>query len=684
MTRDGERTLLLCSCERSMSPDVAAVAKGCKGARIETANQLCRAEIERFRAIADGARALTIACTQEAPLFEEVLAEMGRDIPVTFANIRETAGWGSEGAAAGPKMAALIAAAETALEPAPAVTLESQGVVLVLGRDQVALDAAAKLESRLDVTVLLASDAGVVPPRVSQVPVRRGRVVNLTGHLGAFEARIDAYAEPAPSSRGAFAWGPGRNGAVSTPDIVLDLTGDAALVPAPDLRPGYVKADPRDRAAVAEAILAASDLVGTFDKPRYITFRASLCAHSRSKKTGCTRCLDLCPTGAITPGGDHVTIDPAICAGCGACAAACPTGAAEYALPTADRLMEKLRALLVTYRDAGGTGAIVLIHDGAHGAGLIDAAARFGEGLPARVLPVEVNEVTQVGIEAVAAAFAYGAAGVRFLLRAKPKHDVSGLAKTIDLAEAALSALGYGAGGAATIETDDPDALFAALRVPHATTVSPKPASFVPLGQKRGVLNLAMRELHRAAPAPVDVVPLPKGAPFGGLDIDTAGCTLCLSCVSACPTNALTDDPERPTLKFREDACVQCGLCAATCPEKVITLEPRLNFPAFNAPPITVKAEEPFHCIACGKAFGTKATIEKIISKLEGKHWMFSGDLKKRVDVIRMCDTCRVEAVTNEGFDPYGAPRPKTTDDYLREREQYLADRARLERGEGT
>jgi ferredoxin len=183
----------------------------------------------------------------------------------------------------------------------------------------------------------------------------------------------------------------------------------------------------------------------------------------------------------------------------------------------------------------------------------------------------------------------------------------------------------------------------------------------------------------------VDVVPLPAGAPFGGLDINVEGCTLCLSCVSACPTNALLDDPDRPTLRYREDACVQCGLCAATCPESVITLVPRLNFPAFNAPPIVVKQEEPFHCIACAKPFGTKATIEKVVAKLEGKHWMFAGEMRKRIDVIRMCDSCRVEAVTNEGFDPYGAPArpaPKTSDDYIREREQYLADRARLEKGD--
>src|SRR3546814_11012440 len=75
-----------------------------------------------------------------------------------------------------------------------------------------------------------------------------------------------------------------------------------------------------------------------------------------------------------------------------------------------------------------------------------------------------------------------------------------------------------------------------------------------------------------------DLLPLAPGAPFGRIAVDTAGCTLCLACVSACPTGALHDDENRPWLGFREEACVQCGLCRATCPEKVIALEPRLNF----------------------------------------------------------------------------------------------------------
>ena len=149
-------------------------------------------------------------------------------------------------------------------------------------------------------------------------------------------------------------FGAPRNGAVSRCDILLDLSGGPSLFPAADLRDGYLRADPGDPAAILRAVLKARDLTGTFDKPRYIDFTEDLCAHSRSKIVGCRRCLDLCPTGAIMPAGDHVAIDAHICAGCGQCAAACPTGAAAYALPPSDALLRKLRALLGAYREAGG------------------------------------------------------------------------------------------------------------------------------------------------------------------------------------------------------------------------------------------------------------------------------------------------------------------------------------------
>jgi ferredoxin len=669
---DPNRTLLICSCEDTMPVDGKAIERGCQGAQVKSARHLCRAELDKFKAELAAGGALTVGCTQEAPLFSEVAGESGRDPEIAFANIRETAGWSKDSQAAGPKMAALLAAAAEPMPDYTLASLSSDGVVLIYGRDESAIEAGKLLKERLDVTVMITRPRELSPPRVTEFPVVKGTVRSAKGHLGAFELTVDDFAQPLPSSRDKFVWESARDGATSNCDIVLDLSGGAPLFPAHDLRDGYLRADPGDSAAVLRAALKAGDLVGAFDKPRYVNFTEHLCAHSRSKIIGCRRCLDLCPTGAITPNGNHVKIDEHICAGCGACAAVCPTGAASYALPPADALMRKLRTLLSVYRDVGGMDAIVLLHDAPHGDELIDALARHGDGLPANVLPVAVNEVTQVGLEAIAAAFAYGASALRLLLRGKPRHDVSGVARTISYLDPVLAGLGFGAGLVATIETDDPDALGQALRAVQSGRPIKVPASFQPVGAKRDVMKLALRELHRTAPAPVDVIALPQGAPFGKVEVNVEGCTLCLSCVSACPTGAMMDDPERPMLRFAEDACVQCGLCQATCPEKVISLVPQMDFNAATAPARVLKEEEPFHCIKCGKPFGTKSTVERVTAKLEGRHWMFKGQ-PQRLDILKMCEDCRVIVATEESVDPYGAPpRPKvrTTEDYLREREE--------------
>jgi ferredoxin len=182
---------------------------------------------------------------------------------------------------------------------------------------------------------------------------------------------------------------------------------------------------------------------------------------------------------------------------------------------------------------------------------------------------------------------------------------------------------------------------------------------------------MALRELHRVAPAPVDVVALPAGAPFGAIQVRTEGCTLCLACVSACPTGALSDDPDRPTLRFTEDACVQCGLCKATCPEKVITLTPQLDFRPASADARVLKEEAPFECIRCAKPFGVRSTIERVTAKLAERHWMFQG-ADSRLDLLKMCEDCRVIVATEQNLDPHAAPRPavRTTEDYLRERDK--------------
>jgi ferredoxin len=662
------RKILICSCEDTMPLDGAPVERACRGADVLRGRQLCRAELDRVRNAAAGGQPIAIACTQEAPLFREISGE----ISVTFANIRETAGWSKDAKAAGPKIAALIAAACEPMPDPAVVNLTSEGTTLLYGRDERAVEAAGLLKDHLDITVLITNGDGIPPASVTEFPLLKGTIRGAGGHLGAFKLRVDNYAAPAPSSRDRLQFGAPSNDVEIRCDVLIDLSGGTPLFSSPDLREGYLRADPGDAAAVLRTVLKARDLSGVFEKPRYVTFTEHLCAHSRSNIVGCHRCLDLCPTGAITPNGDHVAIDAQVCAGCGQCAAACPTGAAAYALPTSDALLRKLRVLLATYGEAGGVQPVLLFHDGDHGRPLIEALARHGEGLPANVLPVEINEITQLGLEALASAFAYGATAVRFLLRSKPRHDLSGLVKTIAFSQAIVSGLGFDGPRIATIETDDPDVLGDSLRSIELMIGAAKPATFAAVGRKREVLQLALRELHAAAPAPVDVISLPEGAPFGKVEVDVDGCTLCLSCVSACPTGALLDDPERPMLRFIEDACVQCGLCKATCPEKVISLKPQIDFRAATASSRVIKQEDPFLCIRCGVPFGVKSSVERVAAKLEGKHWMYK-DSKRRLDLVKMCADCRVQVTAEENFDPFGAPqrpRLRTTEDYLRARQE--------------
>ena len=207
------RNILICSCDDSIPLDGEAVRRVCQESVVVEGRQLCRVELERFRKIAASGESMIVACTQETPLFNEVADEIANSGALGFVNIRETAGWSTDASAAGPKMAALIAASA---EPTPDyafVSLTSEGVTLLYGRDERVLEAAELLKDHLDVTVLIKPPAAVAPARVTEFPVVKGSIRAAKGHLGAFELTVDDYAAPLPSSRAALVFGPARNDA---------------------------------------------------------------------------------------------------------------------------------------------------------------------------------------------------------------------------------------------------------------------------------------------------------------------------------------------------------------------------------------------------------------------------------------------------------------------------------------
>lgn len=651
------KAVLVCDCEGTMDP--AMLRGAADGARVHT--HLCGAQIRAFRDAVAGDAPVLVACTQEAPLFTEVAAEIDNAAALSFVNIRENGGWSAEGAAAGPKIKALLAEAALDLTPTPMVHLESRGRTVVYGDGEEALSAARQLSGKLDVTCVLAAPGDVAPPAIRTVPIFAGRLRHAAGHLGAFSLIFDDWAAAAPRSRGELSFGAAEDGRAIECDVLIDLSGGARALAAD--RDGYFRADPRNPAQVQRVLFEATDLVGEFDKPRYVRVDATLCAHSRNRKTGCTRCLDVCPSGAIVPAGDHVAVDPGICGGHGACASVCPTAAITYAMPAGDGLLTRLRTLLLTYRQAGGGAPVLLVHDLRTGAEAIGLIARQGRGLPAHVLPFAVNEVGMVGFDLLMTAQALGAAQVRVIAG---RGGVSpALRQAVALAEVVAAGLGFGAGRFVVDEVEDPLALEARLYTPPPA-VTGEAAEFAVAGGRRAVLPLALRHLHVTAPTPVDVLPLAAGAPFGAVLVDDK-CTLCLSCVGACPTRALGDNPERPQLLFTESLCVQCGLCRTTCPENAVTLVPRLNFTAAARERALLREDRPFHCIRCGKAFGNASSVAKMLGMLAG-HSMFAGD---RLEMLKMCPDCRVSAQFEDKQAPMaGRPRPdpRTTDDYLKAR----------------
>ncbi|MDX2288281.1 MAG: 4Fe-4S dicluster domain-containing protein [Hyphomicrobiaceae bacterium] len=658
--------VLVCSCQKTMSIDPASLGAALDGtAGLTLHTELCRSDLPAFEtALAAGER-MVVACTQEAPLFLEVAAEReAQTPPIAFANIRETAGWSRAGGAALPKMAALLAEASYEAVPAGTVTLESKGQCLVYGAGQQALDVANSLAERLSVTVVLADAADALPPAVVRTPIYSGRIRGVRGALGAFEVSVDGYAPVLPSSRSRFDFAMARDGAKTRCDLILDISGLPALVSGHGRRDGYISADPKNPAAVAKAMFEIVDLVGTFEKPRYVAFEPALCAHSRSAKVGCRNCLDACPLGAISPSGDHVAVDAAICGGCGTCASVCPTGAVSYTLPRRADVIGRIAVLLNAYKAARGQRPVLLAHDDTHGRDLIAAIARHGRGLPANVIPLKLNSTLALSHETLGAALALGAERVVVLAPPQRPDELAGILAQAGLVSAISGGLGYGDDRVMVLAEADPDVVEHVLH-----DLSPLPVltahTLGPSSGKRETGRTVFAKLHETSPAPVDLLQLPAGAPFGQVTVDTTGCTLCLACVGACPMNALSDNPDRPELSFTEAACVQCGICVATCPEKVMRLDPRYDFTTAALAPRVLKTEDPFNCIRCSKPFGTKSSVEMIVGKLRG-HSMFKGE--GQIAILQMCDTCRIETLANSSNDPFsGGPRPKmhTTDDDL-------------------
>lgn len=510
--------------------------------------------------------------------------------------------------------AAMQAMRQVSVTPTGIVEYRSKGKVIIIGGDE-AIECAPRVNENLQAQVLLLE--GSEEPGVPLVPAG-GRKISIDGYLGAFTISLGEPGKP--------------NFEQMTADMILDLGAKPQLTMSMK-PPGYVVAT-SDSVATGDALQTLQDLVGTFEKPRYFNYNADICAHSRSGKAGCNRCIDACPAYAIISIGEKIEVNPNLCQGGGICSTVCPTGAITYAYPSAADSLNRLRVLLQTYTTKGGQDPVVAIvaeHD-------VDGV---DDAMPSNILLFAVEELASVGLDFWLAALAYGAKAVRLIDTASnPDWVRSLLVEQIGFVTPMVTGLGYPAEAIRMMT-----AIELAADMP---TVMPaiKPATFGGLTEKRRVAYLALDHLFEQATTPNAFIDLPAGAPFGAIEIDKQRCTLCLACTSACPASAVTAGGDGPQLVFNETNCVQCGICQSTCPEQAIHLIPRfIADPSQRQRAELLHSEEPFCCVNCGKPFAPKAAIEKMLSKLED-HYMFQG--AKARQRLKMCEDCRVVDVVQD------------------------------------
>ena len=354
---------------------------------------LCRRDAGAYLQALQSGDDVVVACTQEKQLFT-ALAEQaeGAVSVVRFVNIRETGGWSRDAQSATPKLAALLAAARLPdAEPVPTVTYKSAGRLLVVGPLALAERAATLLGDTLDVTIFstgVDGEAGGLQER--RFPVLAGRPSALTGWLGAFTfawtqdnpidldlcTRCNACVEACPEgaigldyqidlarctshrscvkacgAAGAIQFGREVRTLSESFDLVLDL-GAQPLVTLHAPPQGYFRWDGHS----PDVLLKLRGMVGEFEKPKFFTYKQSLCAHSRNTQVGCNACIDICSAHAVSSdkARQKITVNPNLCVGCGACTTVCPTGALSYAYPRVAEQGLRFKTLLSTYTKAGG------------------------------------------------------------------------------------------------------------------------------------------------------------------------------------------------------------------------------------------------------------------------------------------------------------------------------------------
>ncbi|SDG93961.1 4Fe-4S dicluster domain-containing protein [Vibrio xiamenensis] len=503
----------------------------------------------------------------------------------------------------------------------PTVSYESSGRTLLIGPSDIVQRVYHQLSGVMSSVTLLSTDGE--PSDVEGMYYTDS--VEISGFLGQFNVWVEHQAQSHNLAQIAIQ--------ASHFDIVVDLCLTSCMDQQVAV-PGYYPVG-RGTPKLAEALEEIPTLVGTFDKPKYFRLDTDLCAHSSRGVTGCERCVDACPAGALSSQGSPQTgfkidINPYLCQGIGTCATSCPTEAIHYALPDPHSTQKFIERTLSNYLNAQGKSPVVFFCSQQDEEQTVKALSKLDDNF----IPIELEEVSSVGIDTWFAALANGAHQVLISVDSNmPSTALKVLNQELCMAHALLEQLNINSRRISLVYRDSD----------FSVTGFDEPLC-VPIGELEG--NKRERLFQALEAISERHIPLNKqfllheNAPFGNIECASDDCTSCMSCVAVCPTGAIHSDGQSPKIEFIEQDCVQCGLCVKACPEQVLSRQPRFNWDHQQRRSTVILHQEPAaHCLRCHKPFAPQSMITKLQDKLRG-HSHFSNSAA--LDRIAMCEDCRV------------------------------------------
>lgn len=327
------------------------------------------------------------------------------------------------------------------------------------------------------------------------------------------------------------------------------------------------------------------------------------CLRRRHKEVPCRRCLEACPTQAITEG-EPVALDAERCVGCGLCLHLCPTGA--FTGP--DGRAGKLPDILASLSD----GRVELACGRKDRLALTRAEVSYVVEVKPCLAALSMPTLLAAVVLRTASDPA-GRTGVLWLNDEPcvdcPIGSVQGdVQRTAEEANRLLAVFGLGPsvftyrGSPESLAREPQERLvvqgdlprysrrsfFGSLRsqtlralasvVAESRQEEPLPAVEDKLPQRlpKGRRTLA-RVLTWPGPPAVGRIDT-TGLPFGAVRIGE-GCSACALCARFCPSGALAfaGNEGHFAIVFVAVHCLDCAICSLVCPAGVVVLEPEVE-----------------------------------------------------------------------------------------------------------